>query len=90
MHEIESVLISIEELIRPSLYGDSVDLDTGGEGILKNTTVLKISEFGLDKSGALAGLHMLEPYNHARLAVEIEVQSVLKISCCCHIDICFD
>jgi hypothetical protein len=31
---------------------------------------------------------MLEPYDHARLTVEIEVEAVFEISCCCHIIIC--
>jgi hypothetical protein len=27
---------------------------------------------------------MLEPHDYAGFAVEIEIKTVLKISCCCH------
>ena len=85
VHEVETFLIGIEELVATMLDVDGLDLGTGGEGILEDAAVLQVAELGLDESGTLARLDMLEPYDGARLTVEIQIESVLEISCCCHI-----
>ena len=85
VHEVESVLIGIEELVGAPLDCDDVDLHAGGEGILKNPSVLEVTELCLDESGTLTGLDMLEIDYLARLAVVVDEQSVLKICSCCHI-----
>ena len=87
VHEVESVLIAIEELIGTTLNVDGLDLCTGGESIFEDAAVLEVTEFGLDESGALAGFDMLEPYDHARLTIVIQIEAVFEISCCCHISI---
>ena len=87
VHEVESVLIAIKELVGAALHVDGLDLCTGGESIFKDAAVFEITEFGLDESGALAGFDMLEPYDHARLTIVIQIEAVFEISCCCHISI---
>ena len=87
VHEVESVLVAIKELVGTTFDVDGLDLCTGGESVFENAAVFEVTEFGLDESGALAGFDMLEPYDHTRLTVEIEVEAVFEISCCCHINI---
>ena len=84
MHEIETVLLCIEELVGTALDVDGLDLGAGGEGILQDAAVLEVAELGLDESGALTRLDVLEPYDHARLVVVFEIKAILEISCCCH------
>ena len=69
-------------ILAPDL--DGLDLGACGEGVLQDATVLKVAELGLDESGALTRLDVLEPYDHARLVVVLEIKAVLEISCCCH------
>ena len=85
VHEVESILIGIEELVGTPLDRDDIDLHAGGESVLKNSSVLKVAEFCLDESGAFSGFDMLEIDYLARLAVVADEQSVLKICSCCHI-----
>ena len=85
VHEVESVLIGIEELVGAPLDCDDVDLHAGGESVLEDPSVLEVTELCLDESGALTGLDMLEIDYLARLAVVVDEQSVLKICSCCHI-----
>ena len=85
MHEVESVLVGIEELIGTPLDCDDVYLHTGGEGVLKDPSVLKVAELRLDEGRALAGFHMLEIDYLAGFAIVADEQSVLEICCCCHI-----
>ncbi len=85
VHEVESVLIRIEELVRTPLDSDDVNLHSGGESVLKYSSVLEVAEFCLHESGALSGLDMLEINHLARLAIVADEQSVLEICCCCHI-----
>ena len=84
VHEVEPVLFGIDELILAVLNRDDIDLFTGVPGLLQNTAVLEVAEFGFDESGAFARFHVLEPYDRAGFSFEIEVESVLEISCCCH------
>ena len=84
MHEVETILLSVEELVGTTLDFDRLDLHAGGERILQDVAVLQVAELGLHESGALARLHVLEPNDLARLTVVLEEKSVLKISCCCH------
>jgi hypothetical protein len=65
---------------------DGLDLGTGGEGILEDAAVLQVAELGLYESGTFTRLDMLEPYDGARLAVEIQIEPVLEICSCCHMD----
>ena len=87
MHEVEAVLVAIEELIWTTFDIDGLDFCTCGESILEDAAILEVTELCLHESGALAGFDVLEPYDHAGLTVEIEVEAVLEISCCCHINI---
>ncbi len=84
VHEVEGFAIVIEELVGAALYSDGINLCTGGEGVLQNTAVLQVAELGLYESGALAGLYVLEINYNAGLAIEVNVESVLEISSCCH------
>ena len=84
VHEIEAVLLSIEELVWTTFHIDGLDLGAGGESVLENTSVLKVAELGLHESRTLARLDVLEPHDLARLVVELEIKAVFKISCCCH------
>ena len=84
MHEVESVLILVKELVRSSLHVDGLDLCTCCESVLEDTSVLEVSEFCLYECRTLAWLYMLEPYDLAWLSVVVKVKSVLEISCCCH------
>ena len=84
VHEVESVLILIKELVRTSLDIDSIDFCTGGESILKDTSVLEVAKFSLYECWTFSRLYMLEINKHAWFAVEIKVHSVFEISCCCH------
>jgi hypothetical protein len=87
MHEVETVLIFVEILIGAVLHGDQFNLLACAPGFLQDAAVLQVAEFGFDESGTLARLNVLEPYDRTRLAVEIYAKTILKISCCCHIDI---
>lgn len=73
MHEVESVLVTIKELVRTSLDADSVDLGTCSKRILENTAVFQITEFGFNESRAFSRFNMLEIHEHARLAVKTHV-----------------
>ena len=85
MHEVESVLVLIEELVWASFYVDGIYPCTSGEGVFENTTVLEVTEFCLYESWTFSRFYMLEVNEHARFAVEVKVHSVFEISCCCHI-----
>ena len=87
VHEVETVFLGIEELIGTAFHFDSLDLGACGEGVLQDAAVLEIAEFGFHESGTLAGLDVLEPNNHTRFVVEFQVKTILKICCCCHINI---
>ena len=63
VHEVEAILLSIEELVRTSLDVDGLDLCTCGESVLEYTSVLEVAKFGLHESRTLARLHVLEPYD---------------------------
>ena len=60
VHEVESVLIRVEELVWTPLDIDDVNLRTCGEGVFEDSAVLKVAEFGLDECRSLAWLLMLE------------------------------
>jgi hypothetical protein len=85
VHEVETVLVAIKELVGTPFDIDSLNLCTCGEGVFEDAAVLEVTEFGLDESRALAGFDVLEPYDHTRFTVEIQVEAVFEISCCCHI-----
>ena len=89
VHKVESVLLGIEELVRAALNVDGFDFRTGGEGVFKNASVLQVAEFGLYESRSLARFYVLEPHDHTRLVIVLEIESVFKISCCCHKNICY-
>ena len=63
VHKVETVLFSIEELVRTSLNVDGLNLCTCGESVLEYTSVLEVAKFGLHESRTLARLHVLEPYD---------------------------
>ena len=84
MHEVESVLVLVEELVWAALHVDGVDLHTGCECILKDAAVLEVTELCLYECRSLARLHVLEPYDRTRLSVIHQIKSVLEICCCCH------
>ena len=86
VHEVETILIGVKELVRTPLDIDDIDLGTCCEGVLKDTTVLEVAELCLDESRALAWFDMLEIDHLTWLAVEADVESVLEICCCCHIN----
>ena len=88
VHEVESLAVVVEELVGTALDLDGLDLGSRRESILKDAAVLEVAEFGLDESGAFAGLDVLEPDDHARLVVKLQVKSVFEISCCCHMYLC--
>ncbi len=90
VHEVETVLIGIEELVAAVLDGNGVDFGAGGESVFEDTAVLQVAEFRFHESGTLARLHVLEPYDGARFAVEIQIKTVLEICCCCHKTISFN
>jgi hypothetical protein len=85
VHEVETVLVPIKELIGTPFDVDGLDLCTCSEGVFEDAAVFEVTEFGLDESRALAGFDVLEPYDHTRFTVEIQVEAVFEISCCCHI-----
>ena len=84
MHEIETVLLGIEELVGTALDLDGLDLGTCGEGILQDAAVLQVAEFGLYESGTLARFYVLEIHYHTGLVVILDVKAVLEICSCCH------
>ena len=85
MHEVESVLIFIKELVRTSLHIDGLYFCTCCESVFEDTSVLEVAEFGFYECWTFTRLHVLEVNQHTRFAVEIKVHSVFEISCCCHI-----
>ena len=84
VHEVESVLVRIEELVRTSLDVDDIDLHTRCEGVLKDPSVLKVTKLCLYECRAFSWLDVLEIDYLARLAVVADIKAVLKICCCCH------
>ena len=84
VHEVESILVRIEELVRTSLDVDDIDLHTSREGVLKDPSVLKVTKLCLYECRAFSWLDVLEIDYLARLAVVADIKAVLKICCCCH------
>lgn len=84
VHEVESVLVRIEELVRTSLDVDDIDLHACREGVLKDPSVLKVTKLCLYECRTLSWLNVLEIDYLARLAVVADIKAVLKICCCCH------
>lgn len=84
VHEVESVLVGVEELVRTSLDVDDVDLHTCGEGVLKDPSVFKVAKLRLYECRAFSWLDVLEIDYLARFAVVADIKAVLKICCCCH------
>jgi len=73
VHEVETFVICIEELIRASFHIDKVNLGSCGESILEDTTVFEVTKLCLHESRAFARLHMLEINYLARLTVETKI-----------------
>ena len=86
VHEVESVLVRVEELVWTPFHIDGLDLGTCCEGVLEDASVLKVAKFSLYECWTLSRLHVLEIHDHTRFAVEIQVHSVFEVSCCCHIN----
>ena len=84
VHEVESVLVRVKELVRTSLDVDDIDLHTCREGVLKDPSVLKVTKLCLYECRTLSWLNVLEIDYLARLAVVADIKAVLKICCCCH------
>ena len=84
MHEIAAQIVLVEILVGTALDADRLDPLAGRKGLVQNTAVLEVLQFGADESRTLAGLHVQELDDRKRLAVQLDAHPVLDISCGCH------
>jgi len=85
VHENVHIALFIEVGVGATLDADDVNLGAAGECVLEDTAGLDAAHFGADKGGTLAGFYMKELYDGVDVVVEINTESVLDISGCCHI-----
>jgi hypothetical protein len=76
---VEVVAVPVEELHRPALGGDALDLLARAERLVDHGAAGQVLELGADECAALARLDVLEADDAHQLAVDVQHVAVLQV-----------
>ena len=76
-----AVGVVVQVLVGAKLNIDDLELGSAREGVLQNTSVVEVAQFGSHKCRAFAGFHVQKFDDLAGRVVKVNAHAVLNVCC---------
>ena len=81
IHKVVAVGVVVQVLVGAKLNIDDLELGSAREGVLQNTSVVEVAQFGSHKCRPFAGFHMQKFDDLAGRVVKVNAHAILNVCC---------